>query len=277
MKKTKIYIDRVIQVIEGCGWGCTKSEDGTNLTVVEQEYTFGRYCFEIPLDDEIPSHIFQHFRTFSTVTYMEEMESFIEAHPEMRENFSNRVSADLGSEAWNIKQLLRILMYTVNAVPKEDKPLRFWMRAGMSFMMTETEMETLTKLNSQEISSMFRSLIWGNQFSLDGDSYAENNLSWQTEDETWRHGEVNYDFTPKQMRPRMGTSISKRFWMRTGISMMLTTSEFAKVIRGGKKGEEVIRRKIDSEAFELDGESYSPAVTNKSENVWCHEEIIFDF
>lgn len=269
--KTSVpYIDRVIQVIEGCGWECKRNADGTELMVIDKTYSFGRYCFTVPLDDDLNSHIFRHFKCFSTGKYMQEMEEFLAAHPE----YTRPNATDFNTEAWNIKQLLRKLMYTVNSVPKEDKPLRFWMRAGMSFMLNETEMNELRQ-HGQICKHIILSKIWGNQVTLDGDSYADSNIGVESDDNIWMHDQVDYDFTPRKL---LSWQSSKRFWMRAGISMMLTSTEFAKVIQVGHEGEEIIHSKFDAMAFELDGESYSPANMNEtSEDVWKHEEINFDF
>lgn len=69
----------------------------------------------------------------------------------------------------------------------------------------------------------------------------------------------------------------RRLWMRLGVSIPLTRSEMVLVKNGGTKGAETIRTKVSEGAFELDGESYAPAVEGNQKCWAVNDDIDFNF
>lgn len=69
---------------------------------------------------------------------------------------------------------------------------------------------------------------------------------------------------------------TKSLWMRVGISFNLTEDEFRRVETGGDEGAAIIREKIKSGSFRLDGETYAPQTLGilASSDQWPYKETI---
>lgn len=75
----------------------------------------------------------------------------------------------------------------------------------------------------------------------------------------------------------MMNSFRKNLWMRLGVSIPLTRSEMALIKIGGTESAELIKAKVSEGAFELDGESYSPAIEGSSKNWSVNSDLDFNF
>ena len=70
----------------------------------------------------------------------------------------------------------------------------------------------------------------------------------------------------------------KKLFFRLGVTVMLTPEEFALVSTGSKAAHDLIRGKVEQDAFKLDGESYSPANTMPCGDEYYHsDDIEFEF
>lgn len=73
---------------------------------------------------------------------------------------------------------------------------------------------------------------------------------------------------------------TKTLWMRVGITFDLAQEEFEKVKSGSDKGAALIREKMLTGHFRLDGETYAPQDMGQfaDENQWRYcEDINYDF
>lgn len=74
-------------------------------------------------------------------------------------------------------------------------------------------------------------------------------------------------------------SIKKNLWLRLGVTMELTEEEFCAARDEGQAGEAIIRNKVESGDFLLDGETYAPENSyraNSSEWIF-DKDIEFEF
>jgi len=74
-------------------------------------------------------------------------------------------------------------------------------------------------------------------------------------------------------------SIKKNLWLRLGVTMELTEEEFCAVRDEGQAGEAIIRNKVESGDFLLDGETYAPENSYRARSgEWVFDrDIEFEF
>lgn len=75
----------------------------------------------------------------------------------------------------------------------------------------------------------------------------------------------------------MMKSFRKKLWICLGVSIPLTRDEFSTILRESTEGAELIKHKICDGDFELDGESYAPAVDGNSKCWAVLNDIDFNF
>ena len=70
----------------------------------------------------------------------------------------------------------------------------------------------------------------------------------------------------------------KKIFFRLGVTMMLTQEEFDLICTSSDTAHDLIRSKVDHSLFKLDGETYSPANPDPSDNEFYHkDDIEFEF
>ena len=70
----------------------------------------------------------------------------------------------------------------------------------------------------------------------------------------------------------------KKLFFRLGVTMMLTQEEFDLICTSSDTAHDLIRSKVDQNLFKLDGETYSPANLDPSDNEFYHkDDIEFEF
>ena len=70
----------------------------------------------------------------------------------------------------------------------------------------------------------------------------------------------------------------KKVFFRLGVTMQLTQEEFDLICTSNHAAHNLIRDKVARDLFKLDGETYSPANLDPSDNEFYHkDDIEFEF
>lgn len=70
----------------------------------------------------------------------------------------------------------------------------------------------------------------------------------------------------------------KKLFFRLGVTMELTQEEFALICTSSDAAHDLLRNKVAQDLFKLDGETYSPANLDPSDNEFYHrDDIEFEF
>lgn len=70
----------------------------------------------------------------------------------------------------------------------------------------------------------------------------------------------------------------KKLFFRLGVTVELTQEEFSLICTGNHAAHDLLRSRIAQDLFKLDGETYSPANLDPSDNEFYHRyDIEFEF
>lgn len=178
------YLDNVLQAIEASGWKCDMDPENTEtLVLTERKFSFGKYQLPVQVKS-LAADLKTAVENFSVYGYIGKFTT----------DYTSSEAHAYRQQAWGIRQELKELASCVKQFPAEDCVKRFWMRAGISFDLTTEEfLQILAGGDAAE--KIVRDKIASQKFTLDGDSYAPENMDDCPDDE-WAHEEIGFDFSP---------------------------------------------------------------------------------